>query len=60
MKSCFFHTSYMTWSRRTRRSSVSSGSQKNGSTVYTPSPFSGGNTSTSVVRSLVEERSRPA
>lgn len=39
-------TSYGTWSRRTRRSSVSRGSQKCGTTIYFSVSFLGGNTST--------------
>ena len=45
-----------TWSRFTRRSSVSSGTQKCGRTMYLSSSSPGGNTSTKALRSVVEDR----
>ena len=53
------HTSYGTWSRRTRSSRLSSGIQKYGRMMYLSSSSSGGNTKTNAVISVVEDKSRP-
>ena len=53
------HTSYGTWSRRTRRSRLSSGIQKYGRMMYLSFSSSGGNTRTNAVISVVEDKSRP-